>query len=230
MQYAPYESAAMNTTQSRSLLEPRRAGAIGIIVILIALLVAVGLPRLTSGDEAQATVDVERKQVLDPPKELADFTLTGQDGQPLSLSDLRGKPTLLFFGFTHCPDICPTTLAQFRQVKRDLGERGSDVNFVFISVDGSRDTPEVVKAYVDQFDPEFVGLTGTEDKVRAIGGDYFVFFNRAQPEGTPSAAGYSVDHTTYTYLIDAEGSLRVIYPFQAPREMVVEDIEGLLTS
>lgn len=220
----------MNTTQSRSLLEPRRAGAIAIIVILIALLVAIGLPRLTSGDETAATVDVERKQVVDPPKELADFTLTNQEGQPLGLSDLRGKPALLFFGFTHCPDICPTTLAQFRQVKRDLGERGSDINYVFISVDGSRDTPEAVKAYVEQFDPEFIGLTGTEDEVRAIGGDYFVFFNRAQPEGTPSAAGYSVDHTAYTYLIDAEGKLRVIYPFQTPREMIVADIENLIAS
>jgi protein SCO1/2 len=220
----------MNTTQSRSLFEPRRAGAIGTIVILIALLIVLGLPRLTSGDEAAATIDVERKQVVDPPKELAEFTLTNQDGQPLSLSDLRGKPVLLFFGFTHCPDICPATLAQFRQVKRDLGERGGDVDFVFISVDGSRDTPEAVKAYVEQFDPEFVGLTGSEDEVRAIGGDFFVFFNRAQTEGTPSAAGYSVDHTTFTYLIDAGGSLRTIYPFQAPREMMVEDIEGLLTS
>ena len=224
----------MNSTQQiRSLLEPRRAGMIAIIVILIALLVALGLPRLTSGDEAatDATdLDVERKQALDPPKELAEFTLTNQDGGPLSLSELRGKPVLLFFGFTHCPDVCPTTLAQFRQIKGDLGERGDDVSFVFISVDGSRDTPEAVKAYVEQFDPEFIGLTGAEDEVRAVGGDYFVFFNRAQPEGTPSAAGYSVDHTAYTYLIDAEGSLRVIYPFQAPREMMVEDIEGLLAS
>jgi protein SCO1/2 len=223
----------MSTTESRSLLEPRRAGAIASIVILIAILVALGLPRLTSGDDAAsnaAAVDVERKQVVDPPKELAGFTLTDQNGQPFSLSDLQGKPALLFFGFTHCPDICPTTLAQFRQVKRDLGARGTDVNYVFISVDGTRDTPERVKEYVEQFDPEFIGLTGAEDDVRAIGGDYFVFFNRAQTEGTPSAAGYSVDHTAYTYLIDAEGRLRVIYPFQAPREMIVEDIEGLLNS
>lgn len=223
----------MNATQNRSLLEPRRAGALAIIVILIALLVALGLPRLTSGGEAAnngASIDVERKQVLDPPKELAQFTLTDQNGQPLSLSDLRGKPTLLFFGFTHCPDICPTTLAHFRQVKRDMGERGADANYVFISVDGSRDTPERIKEYVGQFDPEFIGLTGTEDDVRAIANDYFLFFNRAQTEGTPSAAGYSVDHTTYAYLIDAEGKLRVIYPFQAPREMIVEDIESLLNS
>lgn len=221
----------MNTTQNRSLLEPRRAGASAIIVILIALLIALGLPRLTSGDEAatDATgLNVERKQVLDPPKELAEFTLTNQNGGPLSSSELRGKPVLLFFGFTHCPDVCPTTLAQFRQIKGDLGERGDEVNYVFISVDGSRDTPEVVKAYVEQFDSEFVGLTGAEDEVRAIGGDYFVYFNRAAPEGTPSAAGYSVDHTAFTYLIDTEGKLRVIYPFQTPREMIVADIENLI--
>ncbi len=222
----------MNSPQSRSLLEPRRAGMIAMIVILLALLISLGLPRLTSGDQPAsddaAALTVERKQVIEPPKELAEFKLTDQEGQPLSLSDLRGKPVLLFFGFTHCPDVCPTTLAQFRQVKRDLGERGADLNFVFISVDGSRDTPDVVREYIEQFDPAFIGLTGEEDTVRSIGGDYFVYFNRAQTEGTPSAAGYSVDHTTYTYLIDAEGKLRVIYPFQAPREMIVEDISELI--
>lgn len=220
----------MESSHTRTLLEPRRLGLIAIIVMLILLLMALGLPRLTGGDdENSGATNLERKQVMDPPKELANFTLTNQDGQPLSLSDLQGKPVLLFFGFTHCPDVCPTTMAEFRQIKRDLGDQGGDLAYVFVSVDGTRDTPEVLKPYLAQFDPAFIGLTGTEDKVRQIGGDYFVFFNHSPVEGTPSAAGYSVDHTSFTYLIDAEGKLRFIYPFQAPREMIVGDIQGILT-
>jgi protein SCO1 len=218
----------MNTTESRSLLEPRRLGIIAMVVAIFIGLIALGLPRIISGEEPAVALEVERKQVIDPPKDLIDFTLTDQNGNARTLSDLQGQPVLLFFGFTHCPDVCPATLAHFRQVKRDLGEQGSDVTFVLVSVDGSRDTPETLKAYVEQFDPEFVGLTGDEDYVREIGSDYFLFFNRAVIEGTPSAAGYMVDHTAYSYLIDAEGKLRVIYPFQAPRELIVKDLQDLI--
>jgi protein SCO1 len=218
----------MNTTESRSLLEPRRLGIIAMVVAIFIGLIALGLPRIISGEEPAVALEVERKQVIDPPKDLIDFTLTDQNGNARTLSDLQGQPVLLFFGFTHCPDVCPATLAHFRQVKRDLGEQGSDVTFVLVSVDGSRDTPETLKAYVEQFDPEFVGLTGDEDYVREIGSDYFLFFNRAVIEGIPSAAGYMVDHTAYSYLIDAEGKLRVIYPFQAPRELIVKDLQDLI--
>lgn len=172
---------------------------------------------------------VGTKQIIDPPREMPDFTLTSHTGQPLSLSDLRGKPVLLFFGFTHCPDICPTTMGEFRQVKAKLGEQGEQAAFVFISVDGSRDTPESLAAYVGAFDPAFVGLTGDEELVRTIGTDYYVYFERVTL-GTATAAGenYTVDHTTYSYLLDADGRLRVIYPFQAPTQMIADDIESLL--
>lgn len=222
----------MNATQPRSFTEPRRLGLIAIIVAIVILLMALGLPRLTgeADDAPGAALDMERRQVMDPPKDLADFTLTNQDGEAMSLSDLQGQPTLLFFGFTHCPDICPTTLAEYRLIKRELGELGNDVQFVMVSVDGSRDTPETLKAYVGNFDPEFIGLTGDEDEVRQIGGDYFLYFNRAATGEAQSAAGYLVDHTTYSYLIDAEGRLRTIYPFQAERDMIVRDIGDLITA
>src|SRR5690606_33887203 len=172
----------------------------------------------------------QRKQVIDPPKDLVNFSLTNQQGDETRLSDLQGKPVLMFFGFTQCPDVCPATMAEFRIIKRELGDLGDDVNFMLISVDGSRDTPETLKTYVEQFDPEFIGLTGDEDYVRRIGTDYFLYFNRAATEGTPSAAGYQVDHTAYSYLIDPDGRLRYIYPFQAPRDSIVQDIRDLLTS
>lgn len=219
----------MNTTETRSLLEPRRIGIIALVVSVFIGLIALGLPRIISGGDEQATsLQMERKQEIDPPKDLIDFTLTDQDGNARSLSDMQGRPVLLFFGFTHCPDVCPATLAHFRQIKRDLGEQGSDVTFVLVSVDGARDTPETLKAYVEQFDPEFVGLTGDEEYVREIGGDYFLFFNRAVIDGTQTAVEYLVDHTSYSYLIDSEGKLRVIYPFQAPRDLIVKDIQDLI--
>lgn len=169
------------------------------------------------------------KQIIDPPRPMPDFTLTSDSGQPMRLSDLRGRPVLLFFGFTHCPDICPTTLGEFRQVKEKLGEQGDQAAFVFISVDGSRDTPESLAAYLHALDPAFIGLTGDEEVVRAIGKDYYLYFERVTL-GTATAAGenYTVDHTTYSYLIDADGHLRVIYPFQAPTQMIADDIKSLL--
>jgi protein SCO1/2 len=99
---------------------------------------------------------------------------------------------------------------------------------VMVSVDGSRDTPEVMRNYVEKFDPTFIGLTGDEEVIRAFSTDYHLFFNRSA--GTPTAAGYLVDHTAYSYLIDQQGKLRTIYPFQAPINLVVEDMRELIGS
>lgn len=224
----------MNTGETRSLLEPRRVGLLAMIAVVMFGAIALGLPRIAgsgeTGDVPGESLSMNRKQEIDPPKDLPDFTLTDQEGQPASLSDFRGQPLLMFFGFTHCPDICPATLAEFRIIKRELGDLGDDVTFMLISVDGSRDTPESLKAYVEQFDPEFVGLTGDETRVREIGLDYFLYFNRVGTQESSSAAGYQVDHTSYSYLIDAEGKLRTIYPFQAPREMIVEDLRAFISA
>lgn len=220
----------MNNSETRSLLEPKRVGILALIVVVMVGTIALGLPRISnSSDQPDEQLAAERKQEIDPPKDLVNFTLTDQDGNQTSLSDLQGKPVLMFFGFTHCPDVCPTTMAEFRIIKNELGDLGDDVTFMLISVDGSRDTPETLNAYLEQFDPAFIGLTGDEDYVRRIGTDYFLYFNRAEFEGTPSAAGYLVDHTAYSYLIDPDGRLRVIYPFQAPRDMIVQDLRDMLT-
>ncbi len=216
----------MDTSNERSLLEPKRVGMLALIVAVIIGTMALGLPRLANSNSGDDTVVVERRQTIDPPRALTDFTLTNQHGEPTSLSDLQGKPVLLFFGFTHCPDICPTTFAEFRVIKRELGELGDQANFVMVSVDGTRDTPDVLRDYVEKFDPAFIGLTGDEEDVRAVSTDYYLFFNRSA--GTPTAAGYLVDHTAYSYLIDQQGNLRTIYPFQAPLNMIVEDMRELI--
>jgi protein SCO1 len=221
----------MNTSESRSFLEPKRVGMLALIVAVMAATLALGLPRITSDSAPEPdSLAMDRKQEVDPPRELVDFTLVNQDGEETRLSDLQGKPILMFFGFTHCPDVCPATMAEFRIIKRELGDLGDSVHFMLISVDGSRDTPEALKAYVRQFDEEFIGLTGDEEYVREIGGDYFLFFNRAADTGQASVAGYSVDHTAYSYLIDEQGRLTTIYPFQAPREMIVQDLRDMVSA
>ncbi|MEI2618716.1 MAG: SCO family protein [Thermomicrobiales bacterium] len=204
-----------------------RAGLMILVSSIIAVSAFATWTFLTRNDAPLPGVGT--KQVIDPPREMPDFTLTSDSGQPLRLSDLRGTPVLLFFGFTHCPDVCPTTLGEFRQIKAKMGEKGEQARFVFISVDGSRDTPESLAAYLHAFDPAFIGLTGDEELVRTIGKDYYVYFERVTL-GTATAAGenYTVDHTTYSYLIDADGRLRVIYPFQAPTQMIADDIKSLL--
>jgi protein SCO1/2 len=157
---------------------------------------------------------------------MTDFTLTNTEGKPTSLSDLRGKAILIFFGYTHCPDICPFSMAAFYAVKQELGDLAKQVQFVMISVDGSRDTPEVMRYYVKPFDPEFIGLTGPESDVARIGVNYGVHFEKQKPTGTQSS--YLVTHTTYTYLLDAQGRWRMVFPFRTSVESMAADIKSVL--
>jgi protein SCO1/2 len=159
-----------------------------------------------------------------------DFTLTDQNGKPVRLSDWRGKAVLMFFGYTHCPDVCPMAMADFRQVKRALRETSAALDdkvvYVMISVDGDRDTPEVMKRYVETFDPTFVGLTGDPKSVAQIGLDYGEKSEIQKPAGTQ--AGYLVAHTSFSYLIDPKGYWRVAYPFQTPTDQIAHDIERIV--
>jgi protein SCO1/2 len=166
---------------------------------------------------------------IDPPRQVADFTLTSGETTPLSLSDLAGKPVMLYFGYTFCPDICPTTLAELVRVKRTLAEqgRGNDVTFVFVSVDGERDTPHVIKTYLAAFDKDFIGLTtDNEQAIRKIGVDYGLFFEKQKVAGT--SADYLVDHTAATFLLDSQGRLHTIYGYGTPAEVISTEILALL--
>lgn len=164
---------------------------------------------------------------IEPPRQLSDFTLTNQDGQAMSLSDLRGKWVVLYFGYTYCPDICPTTLADLVHAKRDLGELANNVAFVMVSVDGERDTPEVLKNYLANFDMDFLGLMGDARTLRKLAPDYGLYFEKRQVEGT--SAAYFMDHSAATYLIDPEGRLQMIYGYGIPSEVVSRDLRTVLT-
>jgi protein SCO1/2 len=176
--------------------------------------------------EGEAFTGIE---VINPPRALADFTLTDQEGQPFSLSDLNGKLALIQFGYTHCPDVCPSTLLKFKQIKTALGDQADQVAFVLISVDGERDTPEVMKDYISRFDPAFIGLTGRSDEVLAMGGDYNLYVNK-QPAVDSAPDSYLVDHTATTFTVDQEGNLVALYIYGTDTSLIIEDIQGRLST
>jgi protein SCO1/2 len=129
------------------------------------------------------------------------FRLVDQDGRRVDESLLRGRPTLMFFGFTHCPDVCPTKLFEIAQVMQRLGPAADRVQVVLVSVDPERDTPELLKIYVSSFDPRFRGLTGTPDEVAAMARAWRAYYRRVPLDG----GQYTVDHTSAVYLVDAQG-------------------------
>lgn len=171
------------------------------------------------------SADSDRGTALDPPRQLTDFTLTSQSGAPLRLSDLRGKYVLLFFGYSHCPDVCPTTLSDFVLAKRGLSTLASQVRFVFVSVDGARDTPPVLTRFLSSFDPSFVGLQGDDVTLGQIGKEYGLFYQREQVAGTSQP--YMVTHSSSSYLIDRAGRLRMVYHFGTPPKLIASDIADL---
>ncbi|NJL04563.1 MAG: SCO family protein [Chloroflexaceae bacterium] len=163
---------------------------------------------------------------IEPPRQLNNFTLTNQDGQPISLSDFAGKPTLIYFGYTYCPDVCPTSLADMARAQKLLGDLGTEVNFVMVSVDGERDTSDVLKRYIGNFSETFVGLTAPPSEIRKIAPDYGVFFQKNQVAGT--SAAYLVDHSTAIYLVDPQGRLHTIYGYGIPPTVLEQDLRQML--
>jgi protein SCO1/2 len=153
------------------------------------------------------------------------FQLTKSNGEIFRLGDQKGKIVLLFFGYTSCPDVCPTTLAEFKQVMDGLSDKAKRVQVVFVSVDPERDTPEKIQGYVEHFNKEFIGLSGSTNELESIWKEYGVFRQKVESD---SAFGYIINHTARTYLIDADGNLRLSYGFQTPVADMVSDIKILL--
>lgn len=162
---------------------------------------------------------------IDPPAPAADFSLVNQHGEIYTLGEARGKVVLLFFGYTHCPDICPTTLAEFKQVREELGERAEEVDFLFITIDPERDTSERLAQYMPVFGDWLHGLTGTMDDLQPVYQKYGVVRNKVESD---SAAGYLMEHSTRTYVIDRNGRIRATYLFGTTTDSMVQDTLYLL--
>lgn len=168
-----------------------------------------------------------RGTVYSEPFPLApEIQLTRANGEGFQLSQLRGNIVLLFFGYTSCPDVCPTTMAELKSALEQIGpERSRQVRVLFVTVDPGRDTPARAQEYVNHFNTDFIGLSGSEAELQKTWNDYGVF--RQIVEGT-SAAGYLVDHTARITLIDQDGNLRVSYGFETPVDDIAHDLELLL--
>jgi len=152
------------------------------------------------------------------------WTLVGMDGKTYTPASFQGKVTLVFFGFTQCPDVCPTALAELTQVMKLLGDRASQVQILMISVDPERDTPDVLRAYISGFDPRFLGLTGSPEQIKAAAGSFKAYYAKAPgPKGS-----YSMDHSSSFYLLDKKGDARVMHNSTVGAAAVAHDIEALL--
>lgn len=156
-----------------------------------------------------------------------DFTLTDGAGEPFSLSSLKGKAVILSFGFTNCPDVCPTELLSYSDALKQLGEQAKDVAVVFVSVDPERDTPDLIGRYVKQFNPEFIGLTDTQGGRELALAKQLYRVVSAKTE-IKSDTLYNVDHTSGAYLLDKQGDAAVFLPYGMDAAHIAEDVKTLL--
>lgn len=151
------------------------------------------------------------------------FSLTSHRGDPVTLDSLTSPVTAVFFGYTSCPDICPLTLTHMRRVITLLGDAGDDLQVLFVTVDPERDSPERMKAYLQAFHPDFLGLTGTDDQIKAASDGFGVYAHRVG-----DGPAYTVDHSARTFIIDGEGRIPLSFPFSASPETMARDIARLL--
>jgi len=149
--------------------------------------------------------------------------LTDHNGKPRHLEDFRGKAVAVFFGFTHCPDVCPTTLAEMSQVVKSLGPEGDRVQVLLVTVDPERDTREALAKYVTAFDPRFLGMYGDLEATRRVAKDFKVYFEKRK-----TGDSYSVDHSAQSYVIDPQGRLRLFVRHDRISSDLPDDLKTLL--
>ena len=156
-----------------------------------------------------------------------DLPLTDHNGQARSIKDFAGKVVVVFFGFTQCPDVCPTAMAELAEVKKALGKDGDKLQGLFVTVDPERDTPEVLKAYMANFDPSFLALRGTPEQLAAVAKDFKIYYKKVEGK-TPTS--YSMDHSAGSYVYDTAGRLRIYNRYGSGAQALTEDVRALLNT
>ncbi len=187
-------------------------------ILLIPLLLI-----LVTGVSATET-EVFKSGVFDPPRLAPDFTLQGSNNHEFKLTQARGKIVALGFGFTHCTNVCPVTLAKLAQARKKLGALANDVQVIYVTVDPAKDTPQRLREYLAVFDPTFIGVTGTDSQLAAVQKEYGITAAKALSKtGQPE-----VHHSSYIYLIDRAGLLRALVPFGKSPDDIAHDMKILL--
>lgn len=194
----------------------RRLAALGMLLLSLHLLAGCG-----GAPQLQGTA-------YDPIVPAPEITGVNWDGSAFRMSNLQGKVALIFFGYTFCPDICPTTLGQMKRVRAELGARAEDLAVVFVSLDPARDTPERIGVYISAFDEAFYGVYLDEAALAQAKSDYGVYGEKRVLDASQSSADYFIDHTGWVYVVDKQGQLREIFAHDADAELVVADVRALL--
>ncbi|MBU1395544.1 MAG: SCO family protein [Gammaproteobacteria bacterium] len=154
-----------------------------------------------------------------------DFKLTDHNGRVRVLADFKGKVVAVFFGYIHCPDVCPTTLSDFALALQQLGPQADRVQVVFVTVDPQRDTPELLKQFVPAFNPDFLGMVADEATLRQLAKEYKVVYQKTSVKG---ADDYLIDHSAGTYVYDPQGNLRLLMPYGSSPDAIAQDLKTLL--
>jgi len=197
------------------------------ILLIAAGTLLVGLSVFLLGGQAFADQQVFYGSAIGTPAPPAmEFELQRPDGASFRLEDQRGKVVLIFFGYTNCQDVCPATLGKYQQIAAGLGEDASEVAFVFITVDPDRDTSEAIGAYMNHFNPDFVGLSGPLEELQRV----WVGYGAGTPvhEEVDGEIGYEVSHSTRVWVIDKQGNLRITFPFEMTASDMAHDVDLLL--
>jgi len=155
-----------------------------------------------------------------------DFALTDHNGQARTLKDFQGKVVMMFFGYTQCPDVCPTSLAEMAEIKKLLGKDGDLLQALFVSVDPERDKPDMLKEYMAAFDPSFLALYTTPDQTAALAKAYKVYYKKVDG---PTPTSYTIDHTAGSYVYDTTGKLRLFTRYGTKPELTAADVRVLLS-
>jgi len=209
-------SRTLHRSGSRSDLSPRVRRGLGSVLFVFAF-------------STHAAAEALRAGVFDPPRAAPDFALNASDGSELKLSRYRGKVVALGFGYTHCPSVCPTTLAYLAEARKKLAAAGSDFQVIYVTVDPERDTAANLKAFLASFDPTFIGGTGTPGQLAQVRTAYGITLSDRIYVDTLPKSTYFLDHSSFVYLIDRAGALRAMAPFGVSADDIEHDVKVLLS-
>ena len=155
-----------------------------------------------------------------------DFRLTDHNGRIRTLADFKGKVVAVFFGYTHCPDVCPTTLSDFAAALQQLGPQAERVQVIFVTLDPQRDTPDLLKQFVPAFNPGFLGMVTDAESLKQLAKEYKVVYQKTSVKGVDE---YLIDHSAGTYVYDPQGRLRLLMPYGSSPDAIAQDLKILLT-